>query len=553
MSLACAWCGRGYWFTFLTIQSDRGLRPIVGQAFLQVSTLSAITAFSLMKKYHTICIVLFTFTLNCLQAQHARIQISLDKVAEEAKALIEQAPRAAEKLPKDLEKLSYDDYRNIRFRPSEAMWWNTDSRFRVEFFHPGHIFHDQVRVYEATQTHLQEVPFLKEAFDYKNSGYSPGYFSAPDGYSGIRVKYPLNSKDVYDDLIVFQGASYFRALGQGHSYGLSLRGIAMNTIGDREDFPRFTKLWLQKPESSDRVLTLFALLEGESVTGAYRFEIRPRGVTEIEVQARLFFREGGAEQVGIAPLTSMFVFGENSNQRNHHDWRPEVHDSDGLLVHANREWDWFPLENLPGRSIRRVPKAKLQGFGLLQRDRDFRNYKDLEARYERRPSAWVEPIGKWPTGEIILYTFGTDSEATDNVTAYWSPDLPPGERGPVDFAYTITLQTKDPVHSLAKVVDTRVGQRTLDSNATTLVIEFSRPESIGIDEVEGLSVGFDHGDADLIEAPIIEYNEPEDRIRVFANFRTPAEQARARPYEMSAQLLREGNQMSERWSYTWKP
>jgi glucans biosynthesis protein len=479
--------------------------------------------------------------------------MSLDTVAQEAQALAEKSPRKHKPLPAELKSLTYDQYRHIRFRPSEALWWNADSPFRVEFFHPGNLYDQQIQIYEVSATHMQEIPFLEDAFDYGESGYDPGFFNAPDGYSGIRVKYPLNDPKVYDELIVFQGASYFRALGEGQYYGLSLRGIAMNTLGEKEDFPRFTKIWLHKPTSSSKHLTVFALLEGDKVTGAYQFDIHPKGVTEIKVQARLYFREGGANEVGIAPLTSMFAFGENTLHPVVNDWRPEVHDSDGLLIHANSEWDWFPLDNPEDRNIRRVPKTKLHGFGLLQRDRDFHNYKDLEARYERRPTAWIEPVGKWPPGEIVLYTFATDSEATDNVIAYWKPDLQETDSGSVNFSYTVTMQTKDPVHELAKVLETRMGQRTLDANATTIVIEFSRPESLGQDEIGSLNVGFDYGAADLIEDPIIQYSAPDDRIRVFANFRTPAGSQLDAPYSMSAQLLRDGHQVSERWNYTWKP
>ncbi|WP_308948520.1 glucan biosynthesis protein [Thalassobacterium maritimum] len=505
-----------------------------------------------MTKVHRSLLLLCALGLSSVQAQQERTQITLDSVAHEAQALIEQPPRQPEALAENLQSLSYDQYRDIRFRPSEALWWNADSKFRVEFFHPGHLFQDQVEIFEASDTHVQEIPFLKNAFDYGNSGYDPGFFKKPKAYSGIRVKYPVNNQDVYDELIVFLGGSYFRAIGAGHNFGLSLRGLAMNTIGEQEDFPRFTKLWLKKPEANSNQLTLFALLEGEKVTGAYRFDVRSQGVTQIDVHTRLFFRAGGAAEVGIAPLTSMFVHGENSNNPNLTDWRPEVHDSDGMLVHANNEWHWFPLENLPGRTIQRLPTAKLRGFGLLQRDRDFKNYKDLEANYQRRPSAWIEPIGKWSTGEIVLYTFGTDTEATDNVTAFWKPDIDANTQDRTEFSYRITLQTKDPAHELAKVLETRVGQRTLDSNASTVIIEFSRPESIGLDEIDRLSVGFEYGGAQAIEAPIIQYNEPEDRIRVFANFKTPQEHPQESPYRMSAQLLREGHQVSERWNYIWK-
>ncbi len=500
--------------------------------------------------HRSICILSLALPA-ILCGQQQRVNFDFETLSKEAAALIQQSePSPVEKLPQALEELDYDAYRSIRFRPSEALWWNTPSPFHVEFFHLGHIFNEPVQIFELSDTHLQEIPFLQDAFDYGESGYHPGLLSSPPGYAGIRVKYPLNQKNVYDDLIVFQGASYFRALGQGQTYGLSLRGLSMNTLGDREDFPRFTKLWLKKPSGNDLPLRIYALLEGKKVTGAYEFNIKPNGITQIDVHARLFFRDGGVAEVGVAPITSMFVFGENTN-RPFPDWRPEVHDSDGVLIHADQVWTWHPLENLPGRYSKKFPAAKLRGFGLMQRDRQFESYKDLEAHYEKRPSAWIAPQGNWPTGSVVLYSFGTDQETTDNVTLFWQPDLAADQSGPVDLNYTISLRLKDPVHELAKVLETRVGQRTLDAGAQTVVIEFSRPESIEVDEIPQLSLGFDSGGLDMPEKPVIQYNPEQDRIRAFVHLsKGPASD---QPVEMSAQLLREGHQVSEKWDYTWKP
>lgn len=488
---------------------------------------------------------------QALVAQQQRVEFSFENVAEmAAEAIKETKPPTAAKLPQDLAELDYDEYRNIRFRPSEALWWNQPIPFRVEFFHLGHIFSEPVEIYELSDTHLQLIPFLPDSFDYEPIGYKPGFFDSPDGYAGIRVKYPVNEKDVYDDLIVFQGASYFRALGQGQVYGLSLRGLLMNTLGEREDFPRFTKLWLKKPKKGENQLRVYALLLGEKVTGAYAFTVSPGGVTTIDVRCRLYFREGGAAEVGIAPITSMFVFGENSNHAPS-DWRPEVHDSDGVLLHADSEWTWHAIENLPGRAVKNFPVGKLRGFGLIQRDRDFANYKDLESHYEKRPSAWIEPKGKWPTGTITLYTFATDTEATDNVNLFWQPDLDPDSSGPLELNYTITLRLTGPEHELAKVLETRLGQRTMDTGANTLVIEFSRPESLEEDAIPRLGFGFDAGGLEQLEDPVIQYNAVQDRIRVFVHLKNP--QNLSKNYAMSGQLLDKGHKVSEKWSYLWRP
>jgi glucans biosynthesis protein len=505
----------------------------------------------LFSKYATLIAVAVPLLLS---AQQSRVAVNFDYVAAEAARIIESpTPEPAAQLSDELANLDYDDYRNIRFRPSEALWWNDSLPYRVEFFHLGHIFKDPVQIFEISDTHAQEIPFLEDAFIYEKSAYKPGLFKKPPGYAGIRIKSPLNREDVFDDLIVFQGASYFRALGQGQTYGLSLRGLSMNMLGDREGFPRFTRLWLKKPSAEASALTVFALLEGREVAGAYQFEIRPGGPTEIDVRARLFFRDGAAGQAGFAPLTSMFYFGENSNF-NSPDWRPEVHDSDGLLIHADNMWTWHALENIPGRYSRQFRMARLNGFGLMQRDRDFGNYKDLEARYEKRPSAWIEPTGNWPRGgAVVLYTFGTRTETSDNVNAFWKPTLSAETQGdPIDLSYRISLRLSDPPTNVARVLETRVGQRTLDESATTILIEFERPESLPVDQIGQLSAGFETGAAEMIGQPVISHNEAEDRIRLFAHFRNPPETPDA-PFEMSAQLLQDGHQMTERWSYSWMP
>lgn len=492
------------------------------------------------------------FTCNWVNAQQKRQSVNLDWVASLAKAKIEQPfETRPTKLPSELDALTYDQYREIRFRPSEALWWNTDLPFRVEFFHLGHIFKDKVEISEVSGSHSQSIPYLSKAFDFGTSGYSTGILNQPPGYAGFRVKYPLNRSDVYDDLIVFQGASYFRALGSNQSYGLSLRGLAMNTLGEKEDFPRFTQFWIRKPAGAKRTLTIYALLEGEKVTGAYAFTIKPNGRTRIHVKARLYFRKNGLGEVGIAPITSMFTFGENTYDPPN-DWRPEVHDSDGLLLHADTEWTWHALDNLPGRFTKVFPCGKLSGFGLMQRDRAFGSYEDLEAQYERRPSAWITPVGRWKNGSVILYTFNIAQETIDNVVAFWKPDPSPKLQSPVEIEYYIDLQLTDPAHELAKVLETRVGERTLHPGDDTVMIEFSRPKSLTPNEVALLDVDFRSGDARLLEEPIILYNAVEDNIRVFANLRRPEDAAKL-PVEMNARLLRQGHIVSEKWSYAWHP
>jgi glucans biosynthesis protein len=234
-------------------------------------------------------------------------------------------------------------------------------------------------------------------------------------------------------------------LGAGQRYGLSARGLAVDTSGATpEEFPRFTEFWLEKPNAGAQQLTIYALMDSPRMTGAYRFDITPGEQTTTEVHARVFMRptDNPVVTLGLAPLTSMFFFGENQPRAG--DFRPEVHDSDGLMIATgDGEWLWRPLQN-PGAAITTsFSMTSLKGFGLMQRDRAFHSYEDTEARYELRPSAWVTPLGDWGAGRVELLQFGIPDETHDNVAAYWVPANMPAPGQSMDFAYTISWQGKN--------------------------------------------------------------------------------------------------------------
>ena len=338
-----------------------------------------------------------------------------------------------------MQALSYDQYRDIRFRPDRALWRNDKLPFELMFFHLGKFQKNAVRIDEVTPQGTQHIPYRAGDFDFGKNKLSPQSWGDL-GFGGFRAHYPLNSTAYKDEVAVFLGASYFRALGAGQRYGLSARGLAIDTVGGQgEEFPAFIRFWArQARQRTATTLTIYALLDSQRATGAYQFDIRPGGETVMDVRARLFLREKVAT-LGIAPLTSMFFFGENQPHRT--DFRPEVHDSDGLMVATgDGEWIWRPLLNPKQTLTTSFSMQQLRGFGLMQRDREFRNYEDSEARYELRPSAWIEPTGHWAPGRVELVQLSTPDETNDNIVAYWVPqDLPaPGQ--PLDFTYRLHWQ-----------------------------------------------------------------------------------------------------------------
>jgi glucans biosynthesis protein len=377
------------------------------------------------------------------------------------------------KAPKFLLDLDYNQWRDIRFDTAESLWRKEGLPFEIQFFHLGAYYERSVEIFVVENGGERKVPFSQGLFDYGENQFEK---PVPDdlGYAGFRVHYNLNRPDYKDEFAVFLGASYLRAVGKDMVYGLSARGLAIDTgLDSGEEFPVFSRFWLVKPEKGAGELVVFALLESRSYTGAYRFALRPGKSTKMDVKSRIFKRKP-VKKLGIAPLTSMFFYGENTPFPRRGGFRPEVHDSDGLLAaKADGEWLWHPLKNPKSLSTPRFSADNPRGFGLLQRDLDFESYQDLQALYNKRPSAWVKPTGgDWGKGRIELVMIPTDSEYNDNIVAFWVPEGAEEKRA-LSFDYELSwyMPEKSP-HEGGEVHATFM-QAVSDKSAYTFLIDFS--------------------------------------------------------------------------------
>jgi glucans biosynthesis protein len=331
-------------------------------------------------------------------------------------------------VPDFLTKLNYQEWSNIRFRSEKALWTEEDSPFQIQFFHPGLYYDRPVRIHTVSQESVQDVNFQADMFQYGSEELSRQVAQTRGlEFAGFRLHFPLNRKDYKDEVAIFLGASYFRALAKGSHYGIYSRGLALDTAcAQGEEFPYFKEFWIVKPDSNAASITVYALMDSESLAGAYQFVITPGTPTVMQVSCALFTRKGAKnfQKIGLAPLTSMFFYGEEKNGRPG-DYRPEVHNSDGLLyLNGEDHWFWSPLTNPKRLSINTFSLYNPRGFGLLQRDGAFSSYQDLNARYDLRPSLWVEPEGDWGAGSLNLVEIPTDDELHDNVVAFWCPDKP---------------------------------------------------------------------------------------------------------------------------------
>lgn len=388
-------------------------------------------------------------------------KFSFDLLTEEMRQLATQ-PYAAPTIPSSfLEKLTYDDYRMIRFNPERARWASADKSFyQLHAFHMGWLFKEPVLIYEIEGETAALMGFDTDDFIYEREVGErvPPHAQLP-GVAGFRLHYPLNRPDVFDELVAFVGASYFRALGRGSAYGLSARGLALNTgLAKAEEFPRFSRFYVERPQPGSETITFYATLESPSVTGAYRFVMTPGFETVMDVTARLNFR-ADVEQLGIAPLTSMFLFGER-NRTDFDDFRPNVHDSDGLqITRHDGDMLWRPLANPPRLSSSYFAETNPKSFGLHQRDREFDHYQDAAAHYEKRPSVSVEPIGDWGPGAVRLVEIPSDLEVNDNIVAFWVPEAPAKAGETREYAYRLLWGDLPPnTHDdLAHILETRIG------------------------------------------------------------------------------------------------
>ncbi|GGW90832.1 glucans biosynthesis protein G [Alteromonas halophila] len=458
------------------------------------------------------------------------------------------------KLHEKLAGMDYQQYRAIRFRPEQSLWKET-SPYDVQLFHPGFLYDKPVTIYTVgDDNEVTRLPFSAEKFRYdKGAQQFAGLTNEKNGYAGFRLHYPINRDDYRDEFVVFLGASYFRLVGQDQVYGLSARGLALNTGSpEGEEFPHFTAFWLKQPDEEGPV-TVYARLESESVTGAYRFVITPGQDTTVDVKSWLFARED-VEKLGIAPFTSMYLYGENSATRPD-DYRPEVHDSDGVLMHTHAgERIWRPLTNPANLQITSLSDTAPQGFGMLQRDLNWQSYLDSEALYHQRPGLWVTPEAGFDKGRLELVEIPTDSETHDNIVAYWVPASPMQAGDERYFAYQLkTVNGAELDTSVAQVVRTRHGSTVLPGEEATdesakrrFTVDFSAPDTAAA--LTDATLVAEAANASVSETRVFAVNGGKEWRATFLV--TPKSD---KPVDMRVHIASAGKRLSEVWNYVYQP
>lgn len=442
--------------------------------------------------------------------------------------------------------LGYDAYRGIRFR-READPWRDLGQFGLDLLPPGMLFQNPVRINLIENGVPRNLAFDPSVFDFDDNSFPPDAASAPPGdmgWSGFRLRTVLNRPGVLDEMAVFQGASYFRVIGRDNLYGLSARGLAIGTGSpEGEEFPAFREFWIETPTAGSDSVTVLALLDSPAVAGAYEFVLRPGDDTVVSTRTALIPRIELAN-AGIAPLTSMFWFGP-ADRGTYDDYRPAVHDSDGLqMVTGGGEHLWRVLSNPATLQIAAFSDRDPRGFGLMQRDRDFTTYEDAEARYERRPSGWITPTGAWGEGKVVLVEIPVESEFHDNIVSYWKPDQPLAAGVRHDFTYNMSFGLNPaPAFPVARVVQSRSGIAVNKKGARSYFVDFDlslfdgQPDPVAV-------VSASAGD---VQHPYVVRLPDAGVMRLSFEFLPGG----AELAELSARLESSDIRMSETWLYRW--
>lgn len=449
-----------------------------------------------------------------------------------------------DKLPDALKKLNYDQYRAIRFNPERALWRGEKLPFEVQFFHRGFFYANRVDIYEVINREASKVGYQPDSFSFGPNATPPAGVDL--GFGGFRLHAPINNPDYYDEVCVFLGASYFRAVAKGQLYGLSARGLAINTgQASGEEFPQFRAFWIEKPVSGVNSIVVHALLDSESAAAAYRFTIRPGESTIFDVEMAIYPRVD-LQHPGLAPTTSMFFFGPN-DRKEVDDFRPAVHDSDGLAIYNGRgEQLWRPLRNPRDLQVSNFADLNPRGFGLLQRQKNFFNYQDLESNFERRPSLWVEPIGDWGEGSVQLIEIPTKEEVHDNIAAFWQPKTPLPAKGEHTYTYRLHWGADNPKPSgLAIFSRTGIGSRGEDAKLFVLDLLGEKLKTVDPKKLRG-AVWSEKGEVRNI---VTQPNPQSGGWRL--SFELPIKDQTS--VELRAQLTQDDQPISETWTYRWSP
>lgn len=462
-------------------------------------------------------------------------------------------------LPKLLQDIDYSQYNLMRYDINNDLWAKDDLPFRVSFFPLGTpLYSLPVEIYEINNEIVTgKVPFSPELFQYEDQvKFIRDQMPRNAGYAGFKLRYKPEGNSYPNEFAAFLGNSYFRIICDGSSYGLSNRGLAINTGIENfpEEFPAFEKFYLVKPAKGDESLTIYAFLNGRSVTGAYSFKITPGTEASVDIKSILFLRNK-VNLLCLAPITSMFWF-TLGQPDNFHDYRPSVHNSEGLVFSDEKKVLYEPLTNYPLHKMINddIVCDSLKYFGLIQRDREYNRYMDPGVKYQLNPNCLIIPKNDWGEGSLRLFVLPTLTEWMDNINLFWIPKTLPEPLEAINFNYRILYSLKEANSDLASVKYTNVGQDLVNPENSIFALSFADKNNI-IAKSKDIKIDLQvPNDVIIVSPPSIEKITFNDTWRVLFSLTTNKKLAyESKPFIIKCILKDVDRSLSEEWYYLWYP
>ena len=497
-------------------------------------------------------------TIGCGTFAFERESVDFKFVQQKAESLSKAAYVPPVKIPSSnvIEKLTLQEYQNISLAKF-FLWQEEKLPFEASFYPLGYIYDTPVKMNEFKGDYTQAIRYSTNFFNLRANKKIAEAMPSDAGYAGFRLLNQINKPHKFDEFISFLGGSYLRAVGRENTYGLSSRGISINTLvsSKKEEFPNFIEFWLGKPAKDAKNVIIYALLNGESVTGAYEFNISPGDVTTVNVRLVLYLRKK-VDVLGLCTMTSFFWFGENSADH-FNDYRPEAHDSDGLMISAEKNTNiWQPLENYVGKSatMSNYHYDKINYFGLIQRDRDYEHYLDPDTSYNKEPNLWITPGTTWGPGTIRLLELPTDNDKMDNIVLLWVPDTAPVVGQAFNFDYTMHWSMNNPpIGGIATVDFTRHGVNHDNQKQTFFVVDFKGDKLEKLSSVEPVTaVAKISKNAKLVGTPQIIKDISNNSWRATLTIEE-GNTVNNEPIDINCTLFYKGKKISETWMYKWRP
>ncbi|WP_155836542.1 glucan biosynthesis protein [Hyphomonas pacifica] len=471
-------------------------------------------------------------------------EFGMSDIVDQARRLAASEFQPSPAVPDDAKAMNYDQYRRILPAESDMGWPEDKGRYRFLFDPRGYLFNHEVKINLVNGADVTPKAYDPDLFDFKDLPLSK-HTRQTLGFAGVRLLAPINRSGKFDEVLSFKGASFFRALGAGNVYGASARGLGLGTASpEGEEFPFFKEFWIVHPDTADDQVEMFALMDSPSVTGAFRFLVTTGQTTRMDVEATFFPRKE-IQRVGLSPLTSMYYFSPHDVVKQATDYRPAVHDSEGLAVHmANGEWAWRPLLNPAELEVSVLTEDQPKGFGLLQRHRKFDDFSDLEAGYHQRPDVWIEPTGEWGEGQLMLVEIPTVNEYNDNIAVFWRPKNSWRAGEAKTISYTMNWGLKPSVMpQVVSVSETRAGKKPGEKRYL-FILDYDESPSEYFDDAE-MEITTSAGE---ILNPTLRKHPGDDRYRLSFEL-DPGSASMA---ELRTVVHKGETPLTETWLYRWR-